>query len=118
MLLPDKAGVFHCRDCEYTTDNVFELFQHCDIDFTWEVYMGGRYSFDLFQFLELLDELIADDSGDTARDYIQTLSLGFANIFEGGMDLNEFFQESLVRKNVNTVIKKMEDMLKDEHEQR
>jgi hypothetical protein len=118
MLMPDEDGVFKCEDCNYKSPDVFDLLHHCEMDFFWSVKLSRRYSFDLFQFLHALDELADDGDIDHIKDLTQAVALAFINSSEGDATFNKFINENIVRSNIDSVIKDLEEMLKDENESR
>jgi len=118
MLMPDEDGVFSCEDCDYKSPDVFDLLAHCETDFFWSVKLSRRYSFDLFQFLQAVDELADDGDIDHIKDLTQAVALAFINSSEGNDTFNKFINENIVRSNIDSVIKELEEMLKDENESR
>jgi len=118
MLMPDEDGVFKCEDCDYKSPDVFDLLAHCETDFFWSVKLSRRYSFDLFQFLQAVDELADDGDIDHIKDLTQAVALAFINSSEGNDTFNKFINENIVRSNIDSVIKELEEMLKDENESR
>jgi len=118
MLMPDEDGVFSCEDCDYKSPDVFDLLSHCETDFFWSVKLSRRYSFDLFQFLQALNELADDGDVDHIKDLSQAVALAFINSSEGGDTFNKFITENIVRSNIDSVINDLEKMLKDENEAR
>ena len=115
MFMPDKNGVYICEDCDMQTTDLFEVLEHCEIKFIWDVRMSGQYHFDLFLLLENLNELMREGHYDTAREYIQGVTLCYANSFDGGINIQKMFEEIITRKNTNKIIEGMENMLKDEN---
>jgi len=118
MLMPDEDGVFNCEDCEYRTPDIFDLLDHCAMDYFWSVKLSRRYSFDLFQFLQALNELADDGDVDHIKDLTQAVALAFINSSEGNDTFNKFINENIIRSNIDSVIDDLEKMLKDENESR
>ena len=110
--------MFGCEDCDYKSPDVFGLLEHCETDYFWSVKLSRRYSFDLFQFLPALDELADDGDIDHIKDLTQAVALAFINSSEGNDTFNKFVNENIVRSNIDSVIKDLEEMLKDENESR
>jgi hypothetical protein len=115
MFVPNKEGIYKCQECEFTTNNVFIMLNHCEMQFQWNVQMVGKHHVDIFQILETLDELIEEQAFDTVREYVQGIALCYVNSFDGDVNLTKMFEEILVRKNTGKIIEGMEKMLKDEN---
>lgn len=114
-LLPDKNGKFHCLDCEYETEDIFDLFNHQQTEFSWTVSIGGSRSvINLIDFFESLSDYIRDGHAETARDQIQALVTTFVNVFDGQSTKGSLiFNETVIRRSADTFIKNIEEMLKD-----
>lgn len=113
-LLPDKSGKFHCLDCEFETEDIFDLFEHQDTSFSWAISIGGSRSVvDLMDFLENLSDKIRDGHAEIARDHIQALVTAFVNVFDGqGINAKKIFNETVIRRSTDSFIKNIEEMLK------
>jgi hypothetical protein len=118
MLMPDEYGLFTCDDCPYKTPDLFELLEHCETEFFWSIKLSRRYSFDLFQFLQAINELINDGEVERLKGLSQAVALAFVNSSEGNNVFNKFINENIVRSNIDSVIQNLEEMLKDENESR
>lgn len=112
MLLPDDNGQLHCEDdCDFSTTDVYELLDHCNIEFEWSIKISKEYSFNLFPFLEKLSHLL--DAGDLeyAYDLVQDASILMCNA--GAGELDEFIDECLIKEGLDETLKGLERMLKE-----
>jgi hypothetical protein len=112
MLLPDSEGLLNCEsDCDFATPDIFELFDHCGVDFEWSIKISKVYSFNLFDFLQKLNEVINVGDLDKAYDIVQDASLLLANASSGEID--EFIDECLILDGIEDTMSGLERMLKD-----
>ena len=114
MLFPDENGIYLCEteDCEFTTDDVFELLDHANIEFTWGVRITPKWSFDMFHFLKVLSEMSFDGDVDGLINIVQDVAVMFANA-SNGAKLESFIEDSMVMEEVDEGIKNIERMLRE-----
>jgi hypothetical protein len=113
MLMPVN-GHFSCQDdCDFTTCNVFEFLDHCGVEFGWEVKLNKRYSFDLFTFLKILNELVDQGDLDGIFDHVQSATTLMVNASDD--DLEDYIEEAVVASEMKDIITGAERLLK-EHE--
>jgi hypothetical protein len=111
MLMP-VDGHFSCQDdCDFTTCNVFEFLDHCGVEFGWEVKLSKRYSFDLFHFLQILNQLVDDGDLDGIFDHVQSATTLMINASDD--DLEEYIEEAVVASELKDIINGAERLLKD-----
>lgn len=111
MLVPDKNGILQCADdCGFRTSDVFEFLQHCNIDFEWGVRLNKRFSFDLFTFLSLINDLTNQGDLDGVWDAVQSATLMMVNVSDG--DLEEFVEEIVVAGEMDDMMSDLEKLLK------
>ena len=112
MLMPED-GHFECAedDCDFRTCDLFEFMYHCVVEFKWAVRLDKRYSFDLFEFLQILNDIIDVGDLDEAYDHIQSATLLMVNA--SGDDLHEFIEEAVVRSEMDNVMAGVEGLLKE-----
>lgn len=111
MLVPNKDGIFKCGDdCGFSTSDIFELLQHCNIDFEWGVRLNKRFSFDLFTFLSLINDLTNRGDLDELWDAVQSATLMMVNVSDG--DLEEFVEEIVVSGEMDDMMTDIEKLLK------
>ena len=77
----------------------------------WAVRLDKRYSFDLFEFLQILNDIIDVGDLDEAYDHIQSATLLMVNA--SGDDLHEFIEEAVVRSEMDNVMAGVEGLLKE-----
>jgi protein associated with RNAse G/E len=106
MLFPSPDGSLSCETtaCEYKTTDLFEFLDHCGVEFTWDVKVTPKHSFDLFHFLELL-------SDEESYQLVQDVSFLFVNAASD--ELDDFIEESIVAVEANDGIKNIERMLRE-----
>jgi len=113
MLMPVN-GHFSCQDdCDFTTCNVFEFLDHCGVEFGWEVKLSKRYSFDLFTFLQILNDLVDKGDLDAIFDHVQSATTLMVNASDD--DLEDYIEEAVVASEMKDIITGAERLLK-EHE--
>jgi hypothetical protein len=113
MLMP-VDGHFSCQDdCDFTTCNVFEFLDHCGVEFGWEVKLSKRYSFDLFTFLQILNDLVDKGDLDAIFDHVQSATTLMVNASDD--DLEDYIEEAVVASEMKDIITGAERLLK-EHE--
>lgn len=111
MLMPEN-GHFSCQDdCSFKTCDIFEFLDHCGVEFGWAVKLNKRYSFDLFTFLQLLNNMIEVGDLDALYDHVQSATLMMVNASEG--DLEAFMEESIVETEMGEIMSGIEGLLKD-----
>jgi hypothetical protein len=112
MLMP-KDGHFICEqsDCDFGTCDIFEFLDHCGIEYSWGVRLNKRYSFDLFEFLSILSEIIDDEDLEGAYDHIQSATLMMVNA--SGDDLDAFIHEAVVQSEMSSIMDGIEGLLKE-----
>lgn len=112
MLMP-QDGHFECAEegCGFRTCDLFAFMHHCGVEYKWAVRLSKRYSFDLFEFLQILNDIIEVGDLDEAYDHIQSATLLMVNA--SGDDLHEFIEEAVVRSEMDNVMAGVEGLLKD-----
>lgn len=111
MLLP-VDGHFSCKDdCDFTTCDVFEFLDHCGVEFGWSVHLNERYSFDLFTFLQILNNLVNKGDLDGIYDHVQSATTLMVNASDD--DLEEYIEEAVVASEMKDIISGVERLLKD-----
>jgi hypothetical protein len=111
MLVP-VDGHFSCQDdCDFTTCNVFEFLDHCGVEFGWEVKLNKRYSFDLFTFLKILNELVDQGDLDGIFDHVQSATTLMVNASDD--ELEDYIEEAVVASEMKDIINGAERLLKD-----
>jgi hypothetical protein len=114
MLVP-VDGHFICEDkCDFTTCDIFEFLDHCGVEFSWGVKLSKRYSFDLFTFLEQLNNLIDEGDGDAIYDHVQNATLMMVNASDD--TLEPFIEEMVVAAEMDDVFEGVEKLLKENNE--
>lgn len=114
MLMP-VDGHFECSesDCDFATCDLFEFMEHCGVEYSWNVRLNKRYSFDLFLFLDMLNNLTNIGDLDAIYDHVQSAVLLLINA--SGDELEDFMEESVVQSEMSDVMEGIERLLK-EHE--
>ncbi len=112
MLMP-VDGQFDCSEdkCDFSTCDLYEFMEHCGVEYEWGVRLNKRYTFDLFQFLEILNDLTNMGDLDAMYDHIQSATLLMINA--SGDELEDFIEESVVQSEMSEVMDGIERLLKE-----
>ena len=112
MLIP-VDGHFECSEskCDFVTCDLFEFMEHCGVEYEWGVRLNKRYSFDLFQFLDILNNLTNTGDLDGMYDHIQSAVLLLINA--SGDELEDFIEESVVQSEMSEVMDGIERLLRE-----
>ena len=112
MLLPID-GHFECAesDCNFITCDIFDFMEHCGVEYKWGVRLNKRFSFDLFEFLSIMSEIIDAGDLDSAYDHIQSATLLMVNA--SGDDLEEFIEEAVVQTEMDGIMMGIEGILRE-----
>ena len=110
---PPVNGEFSCdnEECDFKTADIFDHLDHCGVEFGWHIFLNKRYSFDMFAFLESLNEMTNAGDLDAVYDHIQNATLLLVNSSDG--ELEEFIEESIVAEEIDGVISDIERFLKE-----
>ena len=113
MLFPSPDGSLSCETtaCEYKTTDLFEFLDHCGVEFTWDVKVTPKHSFDLFHFLELLSDSL--DHGEVEESYQLVQDVSFLFVNASSDELDDFIEESIVSVEAVDGIKNIERMLRE-----
>lgn len=113
MLFPDKDGLVTCEtiDCDYKTTDIFDFLDHVGVEFTWDVRVTPKYSFDLFKFFQVLSDMI--DHGDLEEAYQVVQDTAFLFVNASSDELDDFIEESVVAEEADAGIKNIERMLRE-----
>ena len=113
MLFPDKDGLLSCETtaCDYTTTDLFDFLDHAGVEFTWDVRITPKHSFDLFQFLQVVSD--AANHGDLEDVYQLVQDTAFLFVNASSDELDDFIEESIVAEEANDGIKNIERMLRE-----
>jgi hypothetical protein len=112
MLIPID-GQFECSetDCDFATSDLYDFMSHCGVEYSWNVRLNKRYSFDLYMFLDVLNELANVGELDGIYDHIQSATLLLINA--SGDELEDFIEESVVQSEMSEVMDGIERLLRE-----
>lgn len=112
MLIPID-GHFECSEskCNFITSDLFEFMEHCGVEYEWGVRLSKRYTFDLFMFLSILNDITNDGDLDAIYDHIQSATLLMINA--SGDELSNFIEETVVQSEMSDVMDGIERLLKE-----
>lgn len=112
MLVP-VDGHFECSEsnCDFITCDLFEFMEHCGVEYEWGVRLNKRYTFDLFMFLSILNEITNKGDLDAIYDHIQSATLLMINA--SGDELSDFIEETVVQSEMTDVLDGIERLLKE-----
>lgn len=113
MLFPDKDGLISCEtaDCDFDTTDLFDFLEHVGIEYTWDVKVTKKHSFDLFQFLQFLSDTINHGDLEEAYQIVQDAAFLFVNASSNQLD--NFIEESIVSEEASEGIRNIERMLRE-----
>jgi len=112
MLMP-KDGHFVCEqaECDFQSCDIFEFLEHCGIEYGWGVRLNKRYSFDLFEFLSILNVMANVGDTEGMYDHVQNATLLMINA--SGDDLDAFIHEAVVQSEMSSLMEGIEGLLKE-----
>ena len=112
MLIP-VDGHFECSEsnCDFVTCDLFEFMEHCGVEYEWGVRLNKRYSFDLFTFLSILNDITNQGALAAIYDHVQSATLLMINA--SGDELSDFIEESVVQSEMTEVMDGIERFLKE-----
>lgn len=112
MFLPKPDGTMTCsKNCGFETDDVFEYLDHANIEYAWAVRLSKKYSFDMFEFLMLINEYLVRGEAEEARQHIQSAAVVMINASNNSID--EFFEEHVVQDQLPDMFNEIEKILKE-----
>jgi hypothetical protein len=113
MLFPDKDGLVYCstEDCDYSATDLFDFLDHVGVEFTWDVKVTPRHSFDLFAFLQVISDAV--NHGDLEDAYQIIQDTGFLFVNASSDELDDYIEESIVAEEADMGIKNIERMLRE-----
>ena len=113
MLFPDNDGIVECetKDCDFKSADIFEFLDHVGVEFTWDVRVTPKHSFDLFKFLQVISDMVNHDELDEVYQVIQDTAYLFVNASSD--ELDDFIEESIVAEEAHDGIKNIERMLRE-----
>jgi hypothetical protein len=113
MLFPNKDGLVKCetQDCDYETTDIFDFLDHVGVEFTWDVKVTPKYSFDLFKFFQVVSDAVNHGDLEEAYELIQDTAFLFVNASSD--ELDDFIEESIVAEEADMGISNIERMLRE-----
>ena len=113
MLFPNEDGLVSCEttDCDYQSTDLFDFLDHVGVEFTWDVKVTPKHSFDLFKFLQVLSDTI--NHGELEEAYQLVQDTGFLFVNASSNELDDFIEESIVAEEASDGIKNIERMLRE-----
>lgn len=113
MLFPDKDGLVSCEtaDCDYQTTDLFDFLDHVGVEFTWDVKVTPKHSFDLFKFLQVISDAVNHGDLEDAYQIVQDTAYLFVNASSD--ELDDFIEESIVADEADMGIRNIERMLRE-----
>jgi hypothetical protein len=109
MLMPQDDGTFICKKDNFKTGNIFEYMNHFGVEYDWMVKLNPRYNFNMFTFLNELNDLVLLGDMEEACILIQSVSLMLVNA--SGEDFEEFVEEAEVISGTKEMFDQLERFL-------
>lgn len=111
--LPKKDGTIEClKKCGFKTKDVFEWVEHANIEFAWSIRLDKRFSFDMFDFLYIMNELLKSGQYDEAYKHTQNAAILLINASND--ELTSFVEEQIIRQEMPTLMEEVNDVLRRE----
>jgi hypothetical protein len=85
--------------------------EHCGVEYEWGIRLSKRYSFDMFKFLSILNDITNRGDLDAMYDHIQSATLLMINA--SGEELGDFIEETVVQSEMSDVMDGIERLLKE-----
>jgi len=113
MLFPDKDGLVHCEtpECDYEATDIFDFLDHVGVEFTWDVKVTPKHSFDLFKFLQVVSDAVNHGDLEDAYQMLQDTAFLFVNASSD--ELDDYIEEAIVADEADMGIKNIERMLRE-----
>ena len=110
-ILPDEEGFYVCK-CDQKFSDLFEFLDHNGVKYEWGVRIARRWTFDMFEFIENLNEYLRQGRTDDMYESIQSAALTLLNASEG--KFHDFMEEAVVAGEMDDIYKGVEKLLKEE----
>ena len=110
-ILPDNEGAYAC-ECDQKFYNIFEFLAHNGVKYEWGVRISPKWSFDMFEFMESIDNALATGAPDEIYEIVQSAALTMVNSSEG--KFMEFMEEATVAGEMESIYEGIEKLLKKE----
>lgn len=109
--MEDKELLQEC-DCGFATEDAFEMFEHCGMEFEWKLKITKSFSFNLFEYLKVLNTLAKEGNTDDVRDAVQALTFLLFKVSEDG-EFDERLTDMYIEKQSEEFVNDIERMLKN-----
>ncbi len=110
-ILPDHDGRYLC-ECKDEFKDLFDFLAHNGVKYEWGVRLSRALTFDLFSFLEALNEGMMENKYQEVYEHIQSAALTMFHASEGLLE--EFMEEVVVHSEMEDMFKSIEKMLVEE----
>lgn len=97
-------------ECGFESDNIFEMFEHCEMELVWNLKISPTFSFNLYTFLKEMSRLAR--LGDTEEVDAALQSFTYL-LFKASQedDIDVKLKDMFVRKESEKLISELERML-------
>lgn len=113
VFIPKPDGTIECdKKCGFKTKDVFEWIDHANIEYSWGIRLDRRFTFDMFDFLYILNELLISGQYDEAKKHTQTAAILLINASNENLD--KYVEESLVRQEMPILMAEVNEFLQKE----
>ena len=99
-------------ECGFETDDIFEMFEHTEINMQWQLKISKDFSFNLYSFFEELNRLARQGNSEEVYDAIQAISYMLYKAAEND-NFDAQLKDVFVRKESEELIENLERMLKE-----
>lgn len=114
IFMPMSDGTIPCaKQCGFITKDVFKWIEHSNLEYSWSVRLDKRYSFDMYDFLYILNDLLQHNEIDEGIKHVQQATVLFINAAND--EMKGFIEESVVRQEMPNMMSEITDILKKEN---
>ena len=113
IFMPKSDGTIPCaKQCGFETKDVFKWIEHSNLEYSWSIRLDKRFSFDMYEFLYILNDLLQHDETDEAIKHVQQATVLLINAAND--EIKGFIEESIVRQEMPSMMSEITDILKKE----
>jgi hypothetical protein len=115
IFMPKSDGSIPCaKQCGFVTKDVFKWIEHSNLEYSWAIRLDKRFSFDMYDFLFILNDLLQHNETDEAIKHVQQAAVLLINAAND--EMAAFVEESVVRQEMPHMMSEITDILKKETE--
>lgn len=97
-------------ECGFETDNIFEMFDHCEMDLMWNLKVSQSFSFNLYAFLREMSRLARNGHSEEVDQALQSFTYLLFRASED-QDIEGKLKDMFIKKESEKLIEDLERML-------